>query len=243
MELNQYSTIIFDAADTLIELSPTLRNVIMEFSESELQLPDPETRVRDYIAASELWVGERRKKENSGAPKIASSDFFTNMILAGLRAILPDTEEEELLSIEKLLRKRFKGMEWVAVPDAAYVLESLTEKGNTLGVVSNFTPDLPNILENQGLNQYLKCIVVSSIVGVSKPDPKIMAFATNELSVPAEECVYIGDSPFDVQCAKDAGMVAVWLNEDNREMPMEVPHKPDVVIQKLRDFADLIINP
>jgi putative hydrolase of the HAD superfamily len=116
----------------------------------------------------------------------------------------------------------------------------LKKNGHTLGLVSNFTPDLPRILEKQGLKQYFECIVVSSVVGVWKPNPKIMTFATNELSIPAEECVYIGDNPFDVQCSKDAGMMAIWLNHDNREMPAEISHEPDAVIRKLGDVTDLI---
>jgi HAD superfamily hydrolase (TIGR01549 family) len=236
VELKLCSGVLFDAADTLIELSPSLKIVIMEFSKDELEMANPDSCAREFVAASELWAGMQRRKEAAGAPKIASSDFFKNANLAGLRAILPDTETERLQMLWELLRKRFKGMDWVAAPDAVPVLESLKNSKHTLGLVSNFTPDLSCILEKQGLKAYFECIVVSSIVGVWKPDPQIMTYATNELSIPAEECVYIGDNPLDVQCSKDANMTAVWLNHDNRDMPAEISHEPDAVIRQLREL-------
>jgi FMN phosphatase YigB (HAD superfamily) len=49
-------------------------------------------------------------------------------------------------------------------------------------------------------------------VGVEKPDPAIFAFALEALDLPAERCIYVGDSVhFDVNGASAAGIAAVHL--------------------------------
>lgn len=240
MDLTRCSTVLFDAGDTLIELHPSLKTVLVEFCTDELKTTDPEQRADEFIVASEMWEGIQRSKEAKGAPKMASPDLFKNKYLTGLKTVLPDTRGEELHPLYEELRNRFKGMEWVAPPDATPVLESLKKNGYTLGVVSNFSPNLPDILEKEGLLDYFACIVVSSIVRMWKPDPKIMTAAAEELSVPAEECVYIGDNPFDVQCSKDAGMRAVWLNRYYTGLPGEISHEPDGIIRELGELKRMV---
>lgn len=238
MDLPRCTTILFDAGDTLIGLRPSLKTVLIDFCTTVLDIADPERSANDFLAAAELWEGIQRNREAKGAPKMASPDLFRKKYFTGLQAVLPRKESTQLEDLYEQLRKRFKGLEWVALPEASAVLESLRSSGYALGVVSNFSPNLPEILEAEGLKKYFATIVVSSIVKAWKPDPKIMAIATADLNIPAEECAYVGDNPFDVQCAKDAGMKAVWLNHYYREIPDEVAHKPDRVIRRLGELKE-----
>lgn len=62
-------------------------------------------------------------------------------------------------------------------------------------------------LEMTGLSRFFQAIVLSSRIGVKKPSPAIFTEALRRLGVPAEESVYIGDSPDrDLVGARAAGM-------------------------------------
>ena len=53
----------------------------------------------------------------------------------------------------------------------------------------------------------MACIVDSTVVGVSKPDPRIFDIALDAMGVAPEDAWYAGDTPaFDVVGARAAGL-------------------------------------
>jgi len=53
---------------------------------------------------------------------------------------------------------------------------------------------------------------------------------------------YVGDNPRrDVAGAKGVGMKAVWINSDNRELPVGIP-QPDMTISDLGDLLTFSIH-
>ena len=52
-------------------------------------------------------------------------------------------------------------------------------------------------------------IVDGSAVQHAKPEPDLLLLAARELGAPPERCWYVGDSTWDMQAARAAGMVAV----------------------------------
>ena len=63
-----------------------------------------------------------------------------------------------------------------------------------------------------------------------------MHLALNELNLPASSCLYIGDHPFDVLCAKNADLDCAWLTPSNDSLPDCIPYKEDFKIQKLKEI-------
>ena len=69
-------------------------------------------------------------------------------------------------------------------------------------------------------------MLVSSEVGVAKPDPRIFRMACERVGTKPEHCVFVGDSfGADVVGAVAAGMLVVWLNRRGNAMP-EGPDVP-----------------
>ena len=119
-------------------------------------------------------------------------------------------------------------------------MKSLKNKGFRLGIVSNHRAWLPEFLEEIGLAPFFETMVVSDIVGVEKPDTQIMEIALEKMNLNASSCLYIGDHPFDVLCAKNAGIDCAWLTEINSVLPESVPYKEDYKIQKLNELLKCI---
>jgi putative hydrolase of the HAD superfamily len=83
---------------------------------------------------------------------------------------------------------------WALYPEAAGVLEALRGKYR-LGVVSNFDRRLYAVLEDLGVRAYFERIVISSELGVHKPDGRIFAAALAAFGVAPSETVLAGDDP------------------------------------------------
>jgi REG-2-like HAD superfamily hydrolase len=102
---------------------------------------------------------------------------------------------------------------WEVFPEVPGVLAALRDRGLRLGVVSNWDPRLPDLLESLGLAQSFDAIVYSSEVGVEKPDPRIFRSALDRLGVPPEAALHVGDGKVeDAEGAAAAGLHALLLD-------------------------------
>lgn len=88
--------------------------------------------------------------------------------------------------------------------------------GLRVGTISNLPSgligqDFKNILDHAGiLPMFEPGLVISSAdAGASKPDAAIYTFAAGRAGKPAEQCLYVGENPAEVEGAIAAGMSGV----------------------------------
>lgn len=62
------------------------------------------------------------------------------------------------------------------------------------------------------IRKYFETIIISSFVGVSKPENGIYEFALNSLGVMAEECLFIDDKLKNVELAMKIGFKGLYLD-------------------------------
>jgi putative hydrolase of the HAD superfamily len=106
---------------------------------------------------------------------------------------------------------------------AQALLEALRARGLKTGVILNSWPDPGRVLrgdiERAGLTELLDTIVISSEVGMRKPDPGIFQLALEQLGVEPHDAMFVGDRlETDVQGAARVGMTtvqALWFNADD----------------------------
>jgi putative hydrolase of the HAD superfamily len=99
-------------------------------------------------------------------------------------------------------------------PDVSGFLDYATERGLSLGLVTNGPSDLQrDKIDALGLSRHISAVVISGEHGVAKPQPAIFQLALDALAVDSEDTWYVGDSlDTDVTGALSAGMTALWLN-------------------------------
>lgn len=87
-------------------------------------------------------------------------------------------------------------------------------------VISNFTPNLPRILDGAGLTPLLDGVFCSAVVGVSKPDPAIFRLALERCQVEPAQAAMVGDSlSSDIVPAQRLGLCTVWIRGDRVFLP------------------------
>ena len=109
----------------------------------------------------------------------------------------------------------------------------------TVCLVSNVdNADLASALAHAKLS--FEFVVTSEDVRGYKPRPEMFARALSLLGVRPDEALHVGDSlSSDVAGAKAAGIAAVWINRDGRNIPPG-GQKPDYVWTDLSGLGQLV---
>ena len=119
---------------------------------------------------------------------------------------------------------------WHIFPDAYPTLSALRERGLTLGAVSNWVWNLPELLHALDLVRHFDFIAASSRIGFEKPHARIFEWALEQAKADPGEVIHVGDHlDADVEGARRAGMDAILIDRFNRHDPAEVPDGVPVI--------------
>jgi len=100
-------------------------------------------------------------------------------------------------------------------PEAAYVLSWCHSQGIKTAVISNWDCSLPAIIHGLYPGNNFQAILVSAIEGFDKSGPELFIRASEELDVPAQKILHVGDDPeHDVASPLKAGCKAVLIERD-----------------------------
>jgi HAD superfamily hydrolase (TIGR01549 family) len=111
------------------------------------------------------------------------------------------------------------------IPGMFELARELHRKHVTIGVISNSEGKLAELVRELGLDDALTMIVDSGVFGVTKPDPRIFLFATDQLGVEPADVIHIGDSyEADVKGALNVGMRAIWFRGKQDEPRVRATH-------------------
>lgn len=144
-------------------------------------------------------------------PEICVRDFIGNGSFELARRALPEGETE--LTIRRI-EEGFKTHYALAWPDGTRpydgmpeLLESLREAGHQIAVLSNkphaFTVE---IVERLFPGAHFDEIFGQRADTPRKPDPTAALYIADRWNIPAQECIFIGDSTVDLETATRAGM-------------------------------------
>jgi len=105
-------------------------------------------------------------------------------------------------------------------PGVIGALEQLRDQGHALGVCTN-KPEAPArvILQALGLAPYFEVLIGGDTLAVKKPDPAPLHAAFAGLA--AGTALYVGDSEFDAEAARRAGVDFLLFTEGYRRSPAE----------------------
>ena len=106
---------------------------------------------------------------------------------------------------------------WHIFPDAYPALAALQERGLTVGAVSNWVWNLPELLHALDLVRHFDFIAASARIGYEKPHPRIFEWALERAGVPAEAVIHVGDHiGADVEGARAVGIDGVLIDRAER---------------------------
>jgi pyrophosphatase PpaX len=120
------------------------------------------------------------------------------------------------------------------------VLDTLADRGHTLGIVTakrRATVELA--FARVPIEHLFDVVVGGDETERHKPDPAPLQLALERLGARAEDAAYVGDSPFDMQAARAAGLYAIGVAWGRIHAP-ETLAEADVVVTDARELLDLV---
>ena len=128
--------------------------------------------------------------------------------------------------VDKLANKRvatkvecFKHLHPQIIP----MLEELKKQGLKIGLISNCYFEEAKVIRESELFPYFDAVCLSCELGIRKPEEDIYKVCMKELSLEADECVYVGDGgSYELETAKKLGMKpvqATWYFKEGTTQP------------------------
>ena len=120
------------------------------------------------------------------------------------------------------------------------VLETLKDRGHRLGIVTakrRATVDLA--FARVPIESLFDTVVGGDETAENKPHPAPLLLALERMGATPEEAAYVGDSPFDMQAAKAAGLRAIGVSW-GRIHTADKLTDADVVIHEAAELLDLV---
>jgi putative hydrolase of the HAD superfamily len=207
--MSSYDAILFDAGGVFL-------------------IPDPEVMAPTlaYYGASTdaaLYVrahyGAMAAKSRTGGGESDWSAYNEAYVqLVGV----PDHEVESAAFV--LHRTRHAHIWRAPLAGAVETLRELNARNMPIGVVSNASGQIEEILQRSGICQVgegplanVRCIIDSDVVGVAKPDPQIFEHALPHFGgIERSRIAYVGDSVvMDVQGSTAAGLTPILVDPYN----------------------------
>ncbi|MEE8350023.1 MAG: HAD family hydrolase [Acidobacteriota bacterium] len=97
-----------------------------------------------------------------------------------------------------------------------------------------------HILKSFGLRDYFSSVVGIEHVSEAKPDPEPIHQTLEQLQVPADRAVMVGDTIHDMTAGKRAGVTAVGVTTGTTSRPALIEAGADHVVTELSALVDLV---
>jgi HAD superfamily hydrolase (TIGR01509 family) len=238
---NRIDAVLFDMGGTLRRTAMRTRDEkyqviqrIMELINVPGSVEAFSRRLARRAEAYKQWAGQTQIE-------LSESDLWTKWML-------PDFPEGQIRPMAVQLNQLYREALGVRVifPESREVVLGLFRRGYRLGLVSNTTSsvEVPALLKELEITGCFETVILSTVIGMRKPDPSILLAATQKMGIDPGYCAYIGDRiDRDVAAARQAGFSKAIILRDPRQ-PVAVESTvpglaPDQTIQNLRELLDL----
>jgi pyrophosphatase PpaX len=125
-------------------------------------------------------------------------------------------------------------------PGTEEALDALSRRGYPMGIVTSKSRAVAQRgVDHFGLGRFFQFVVGFEDTSEHKPGPVPVLEGARRLGVAPERCVYVGDSPHDIEAGKAAGSItvaAMWGPFPERALAAG----PDFAIARLADLVPLL---
>jgi len=129
----------------------------------------------------------------------------------------------------------------IPIPGVRETLTELHARGISIAILTNgWNPLQTRKAHCVGFDGPL---VVSSEIGVQKPDPRAFEMLRNVLGTSPENTWYVGDDPVtDISGARAVGFHAIWLDAEGKTYPGDLP-QPTRIVHSLPEILTSAFDP
>ncbi len=215
-----FDAILFDLDGTLIDTAP------------------------DMVAA---LLGMQKEHGLALLPYDLARSHVSNGAAGLVRLAFPEADEVQAKRLHQEYLARYEDavcVESTLFPDLDGLLDKLDAGGRPWGVVTNKPKRMTTpLLAGLGLGARAACAISGDTLPQRKPHPAPLLLASQQIGVPAEKTVYVGDSVRDIEAGRAAGMFTIvasygYITDDDDPGSWDA----DLIAGDTRELADYLLK-
>lgn len=214
-----YKLAIFDFDGTLVDSTPGIVDV-MKIVIDEYQFP------AGILDEWQLLVGVPLPKQ--------------------MEIIFPDRDSDFHLEVANRYRAIYDTMAveiCPPFPSLFEMLQTLNDAGIAVTIASSKRRNLVEVvLDHHDIAKHFKMVVGASDVANHKPHPESVHITIDKLAIPHSDAVVIGDSIFDLDMARNAGVDAIGVTTGIHTREMLAKSEPNHIVDDLDQVTKIILN-
>ena len=165
----------------------------------------------DVILAS--WQHTYRHYLGHEMPVDHITSCFGEPLLLTMEREFPGVDPVEAAAVYRQFQGENAERLVTIFPGIKELLADLKKAGYVLGIVTSRTRVTAlGYMDMFDITSYFDDLISCDDTAVHKPNPEPLLLAMSRLGAAPEECLMIGDSPFDIKCANNAGVDSVMVN-------------------------------
>jgi HAD superfamily hydrolase (TIGR01509 family) len=126
------------------------------------------------------------------------------------------------------------------LPGARKVVERLSREFELGIVTSGNRPRVRRQLRRFKLTSHFSALVCAEDAARRKPHPAPLQLALRHLGLAPEECIYVGDSPEDIEMARRARVRAIGVRGPFPTAERVIAARPDLMLDSIEDLPEWI---
>ncbi len=210
--------VIFDFDGTLAD---TKENIILTFQ----------------MTMKELGVEIKSRQECAATIGLTLEDAF--------KVLYPGMAAEKYILLRDTYRRIFKENRKILVPglfpEVMETLEELRRRGYLMSIASSRqSPSLQSFLEDMKIAHLFEYAVGGDNVEHPKPAPDAVLQILRHYNLSAEEAFVVGDMPFDINMATNAGVKSCGVTWGNADAAQLKESGANYIIDKMSQLLEIL---
>ena len=210
--------VIFDFDGTLAD---TKENIILTFQ----------------MTMKELGVEIKSRQECAATIGLTLEDAF--------KVLYPGMAAEKYILLRDTYRRIFKENRKILVPglfpEVMETLEELRRRGYLMSIASSRqSPSLHSFLEDMKIAHLFEYAIGGDNVEHPKPAPDAVLQILRHYNLSAEEAFVVGDMPFDINMATNAGVKSCGVTWGNADAAQLKESGANYVIDKMSQLLEIL---
>ena len=215
-----FDAILFDLDGTLIDTAP------------------------DMVAT---LLGMQKEHGLALLPYDLARSHVSNGAVGLIRLAFPEADEVQIKQLHQEYLERYADavcIESKLFPDLDGLLDKLDAGGHPWGVVTNKPRRMTEpLLAGLDLSSRAACTISGDTLAQRKPHPAPLLLASQQIGVPAEKIVYVGDSVRDIEAGRAAGMITIaasygYITDDDDPGTWDA----DLIVGDTRELTNYLLK-
>lgn len=201
--MHEIRAILFDVGGTLVEGAMPWYDLYQEALVRTARPMPARDMMRCYESAIDRMVADKQMMTSAEAVKLPRLSHY-------LADELGLSEGRLQVAVDEVLFDHPEARHLVCAAGARETLEVLRARGYRLGVMSNWSADLPLVLSRLELRHYFEAVFASESLGYAKPHAAAFLVPLDRLGLTPGESAYVGDLyHVDIVGSREVGMTPV----------------------------------